>query len=118
MKNRGADELTVWGSGMQMRDFIHIEDCITGVLQTIDKIDNGDAVNLSTGKYTSFIEFAQFAAAHCGYTPRIQGTSNTPEGVFARGGDTAKQCEYGFQASIDFQEGISKALQYYETKGA
>lgn len=115
LQNRGSDQLTVWGSGGQMRDFIHIEDCISGVLQTIDAIDNGDAVNLSTGIYTSFIDFAAKAAQVCGYSPRITGTSNTPEGVYARGGDTAKQREFGFIAQTPFGEGISKAIHYYES---
>jgi len=117
IRNKGAERLTVWGSGMQMRDFIHIEDCITGVLQTIDKIDNGDAINLSTGIYTSFIDFAELAAKECGYNPEINGTSNTPEGVFARGGDTTKQIEYGFKTTISFEEGIRKAIGYYEKQG-
>lgn len=115
LKNHGAAELTVWGSGRQMRDFIHIEDCITGVLQTIDKIDNGDAVNLSTGIYTSFIDFAQLAANACGYSPIVSGTSNTPEGVFARGGDTEKQRLYNFSPTINFAGGVKKAIEYYES---
>ena len=62
LANKGAKVLKVWGSGTQMRDFIHIDDCVAGVVATMDKIDNGDAVNLSTGIYTSFIEFARMAA--------------------------------------------------------
>ena len=42
-----------------MRDFIHIEDCVNGIFQTMDKIDNCEALNLSTGIFTSFIEFAK-----------------------------------------------------------
>ena len=44
-----------------MRDFIHIDDCVSGVLTTMDKIDDGDAINLSSGIYTSFIELAGMA---------------------------------------------------------
>ena len=33
----------MWGTGEQMRDFIHIEDCVTGVLTTMDRVDDGDA---------------------------------------------------------------------------
>ena len=39
-------------------------------MTTIDQIDNGDAVNLSTGILTSFIEFATLAASMAGYHPR------------------------------------------------
>lgn len=112
--HQGAPSLTVWGSGLQMRDFIHIEDCVTGVLATMDQIDDGDALNLSTGRLTSFIEFAEIAARQLGYTPEIKGTSNTPEGVFARGGDTEKQRAMGFVPTISFEEGVGRALAYFQ----
>lgn len=113
MANRGASEITVWGSGRQMRDFIHIEDCVTGILTTMDQINDASAVNLSTGIYTSFIEFAQAAAGLCGFKPQVNGTSAKPEGVFARGGDTALQRELGFAHTIGFHDGIARALKHY-----
>jgi GDP-L-fucose synthase len=96
-----------------MRDFIHIEDCITGILITMDKINDASALNLSTGIYTSFVEFAQIAAELCGFKPEIKGVSNKPEGVFARGGDTTRQREFGFSHTIIFRDGIARALKYY-----
>jgi nucleoside-diphosphate-sugar epimerase len=113
LANQGAKVLQVWGSGTQMRDFIHIDDCVMGVVATMDQIDNSDAVNLSTGIYTSFIEFARLAAEQCGYSPEVRGMSDQPGGVYARGGDTAKQKELGFKYKIDFPTGIKRALHYY-----
>jgi GDP-L-fucose synthase len=113
LANRGAPEITVWGSGRQMRDFIYIDDCVEGVLSTMDKINDASALNLSTGIYTSFIEFAQITAELCGFNPQIKGTSDKPEGVFARGGDTARQRTFGFTHTVSFREGIAKALAYY-----
>ena len=112
--NRNADHLTVWGTGDQMRDFIHIDDCVDGVIQTMDKIDNGDALNLSTGIYTSFKDFARTAAEILGYSPDVAGTSNKPEGVFARGGDTRKQRTLGFRYKVSFRDGIERAIRLYE----
>jgi nucleoside-diphosphate-sugar epimerase len=113
LANRGAEVLQVWGTGTQMRDFIHIEDCVDGVLATIDKIDDAGAVNLSTGIFTSFIEFARLAAGIAGYHPEVRGMSDKPAGVYARGGDTAKQKQLGFEYQIDFRTGIERALNYY-----
>lgn len=110
----GSDELMVWGSGKQKRDFIHIEDCVDGVLSTMDKIDDGEALNLSTGIYTDFIEFATMAADACGYNPVVKGMVDKPTGVFARGGDTAKQKKFGFQHKTKFKDGIKSAILYYE----
>ena len=118
LENQGAKRVTVWGTGEQMRDFIHVEDCVSGVLQTMDRVENGDAFNLSTGVLTSFREFAGTAADLIGYSPVVEGTSNTPEGVFARGGDTTKQKAAGFIAAIPFREGILRGLRYFEAKAA
>ncbi len=118
LAHRGAAALTVWGSGRQMRDFIHIEDCVTGVLATMDSTDDGGAFNLSTGRLTSFIEFAGIAARAAGYTPEITGTSDKPEGVFARGGETAKQASHGFVAETTFEDGVARALAYFEAQAS
>lgn len=114
LANRGKDIIQVWGSGKQMRDFIHISDCVTGILSMVDKIDDGGAVNLSTGKFTSFIELASIAANTAGFNPTITGLSDKPEGVFGRGGDTEKQKGFGFTPKITIEEGIARALSYFD----
>jgi nucleoside-diphosphate-sugar epimerase len=114
LANKSAKTITVWGTGDQSRDFIHIDDCVRGIITTMDKIDNGEALNLSTGILTSFKDFAIEAANLCGFNPEVHGTSDKPEGVFARCGDTQKQMKYGFQHTIPLQEGIRRALRYFE----
>lgn len=113
LSNKGAKVLEVWGNGAQMRDFIHIDDCVTVVVATMDRIDDASALNLSTGIYTSFIDFARLAAELCGYSPEVRGMSDKPSGVYARGGDTKKQKMLGAAYSIDFASGIRRALDYY-----
>ena len=82
-------------------------------MTTIDKIDDGGAVNLSTGILTSFIDFAKMAAEIVGYNPEVKGLSDKPAGVHARGGDTTKQKQLGFQYKVDFRTGVERALSYY-----
>ena len=113
LQHKGEPRITVWGTGDQQRDFIHIEDCVRGVLMTMDKIDNGDALNLSTGIYTSFKDFARLAARTLGFDPEVVGLSDKPAGVFARGGDTTKQAEYGFKYETSFETGVKRALEYF-----
>jgi nucleoside-diphosphate-sugar epimerase len=118
LENRGKDRLGVWGSGTQMRDFIHIDDCVEGVLKMMGSIDDGDAVNLSTGIYTSFIDLATIAAEITGYYPHVHGISDKPEGVFARGGDITKQSSLGFVAATPLRKGIERALEYFDGRPA
>ena len=111
---KGESRIEVWGSGDQLRDFIHVEDCVDGVLRTMDRIDDGDALNLSSGIYTSFKEFARIAAETCGYHPEVVGISDKPSGVFARGGDTTKQQGYGFRFKTSFKEGIERVMAFFD----
>ncbi len=114
LDEKNSQRLYIWGSGDQMRDFIHIEDCIRGILSTMHHIDDGKAINLSTGRLTSFKEFAKIAANMVGYNPEICGTSSKPEGVFARGGDVTLQKKLGFEFAISFAEGIKRGILFQE----
>lgn len=113
LAHRGAQVIEVWGTGRQMRDFIHIEDCMDGVLTMMDKIDDGAAVNLSTGLFTSFADFVRLASEVAGYKTDVRGLSDQPEGVFARAGDTTKQTSLGFRAQTTFRAGVEAALNCY-----
>jgi nucleoside-diphosphate-sugar epimerase len=116
IENVNSEKFMIWGSGNQSRDFIHIEDCIRGVLLLLDLVNDGDAINLSTGIATTFIDFAKTATGNLGYNPDILGDDSKPTGVNSRVGDTSKQKGYGFEASITFQEGIDECLRYLERK--
>ncbi len=102
------DPLIVWGTGKQSRDFIYIEDCIVAMQKAIEKISDGTAVNIGSGKLTTFIEVAQTYAEIAGYSPKIQPLSDMPEGVFARHGSTKKATDVlGFSPKISLKEGLT-----------
>ena len=113
---RNESSMTVWGSGRQMRDFIHIDDCVAGILATMDQTKDGRGLNLSTGIFTSFIEFAKLAANALGADLDVRGTSDMPEGVFARAGDTTLQRQLGFTPKTPFDVGVRNALHFYLEK--
>lgn len=112
LEQKNQPVIKVWGTGDQMRDFIHIDDCIRGIATTIDRVDDASAINLSTGIFTSFKQFAFMAASTVGYKPEIVGMSEKPEGVFARGGDTQLQKKLGFISNIPLAEGIKRGLDF------
>jgi hypothetical protein len=47
-----------------------------------------------------------------GYEPEVIALSDKPEGVFARGGDTTKQEQYGFRAHRTLEAEIGRTLEY------
>jgi GDP-L-fucose synthase len=108
--------LKVWGSGAQMRDFIHIDDCIKRVLFITDLVENAAPVNLSTGIYTSFLDLASRTAALLGHNPVIEGSLGEPVGVFARAGCTQRQEELGIRSMIGLDDGLEDCLKFQESR--
>ena len=47
---------------------------------------------------------------------KVNGNSNKPEGVYARGGSTFLQKKYGFVPKISIDQGIKWAIQYFDKK--
>jgi nucleoside-diphosphate-sugar epimerase len=112
VEQRRSGRIGVWGSGRQMRDFIHVEDCVRGVVSTMGGVDDAGAINLSTGVLTSFGELAMLSAEVLGYEAEVEAITVEPEGVFARGGDTAKQRRLGFEAGITLRAGVEQMMEH------
>jgi len=109
------NDFIVWGSGYQMRDFIHIKDVVRGSLLIAKKIKNGKAVNLSSGKFLSFIKLSKKILNMLGKKNiNIFGNSTKPEGVFARGGSRSLQKKFGFKPKISIEKGIKYAIEYFK----
>lgn len=104
------DPITIWGSGDQQRDFIHIDDIVEAVLQTMDLLPAGEPLNLGTGRGVSFRNLATMAAKQLMpqfYPWSVTSDPTKPEGVFYRVADTYKLFQY-YQPKITLEEGIDR----------
>ena len=106
----------VWGTGEQMRDFIHINDCVRGVIKSMDKINDASPLNLSTGIFTSFIDFLNIGMKVSGYKYKIETDNTKPIGVYARAGSIKKQIKLGINHKINLAEGIKRGIMYFSAK--
>ncbi len=105
-------DFIVWGTGKQMRDFVHIKDIVKNSFLLSKKIKNGDAINLSTGKFTSFVELANLSLSLLGKKNiKVIGNSTKPEGVFARAGSFSLQKKYGAINKIRIKKGIKDSIK-------
>lgn len=102
------DPFEVWGTGEQVRDWIHIDDVIQATITAVDQ-DVPGPVNLCTGIGTSFLRLADLVTTAAGYTPTIQPLADRPTGVQYRVGDPTRMQSF-YTPKIDLAEGIRRAL--------
>jgi len=106
---RREDPLTVWGTGTQVRDWIHIDDVVSGMLAVAES-GTTEPVNLCTGVGTTMSELAQLAAQVAGYSPTIETLPDKPAGVDYRIGDPTRF--HGiYTPKVTLEQGVIRALR-------
>lgn len=112
LKNRLP--LPIFGDGMQVRDFVYIEDIITALLSAFDSCKNGrtaQVFNVCTGQECTILALAQ-EIAHLMQQPlQFQFFPERIGDVRTSTGDPKKaEQELGFKARFELKEGLSKML--------
>jgi nucleoside-diphosphate-sugar epimerase len=106
---RREDPFTIWGSGEQVRDWIHISDVIAGMLAVAES-GTVEPVNLCTGVGTSITELARMATELAGYAPAFEYLADKPAGVAYRVGDPARLHQF-YKPVVSLQMGVEWALK-------
>ncbi len=108
---RGDSPIAVWGTGEQGRDFVHIEDCITALILAIDRISDGRAVNIGSGRLTNFKELASLFVSIAGYDAEVKPQIGMPVGVASRyANPTEMETLLGWKPEISIEEGMARVL--------
>ena len=103
--------ITIWGSGAQCRDFIHIDDIVEAVMQTKDVLKPGEVLNLGSGVPHTFSDLVFLACKESGFRPDIEFDTTRPEGVFYRVADTYKLDQF-YKPKVSLEEGIRRVAAH------
>lgn len=110
MANDG-EPIEVWGSADQVRDWIHIDDVVTGALAVVEHNERRP-VNLCTGVPTSMEQLIRFMweVVHGGRRfPGVKVLAGKPMGVHWRIGNPNRMHEH-YEHTISLGEGIERAV--------
>jgi len=99
----------VWGSGKQGRDFVHIDDVIDCIQMAMNNITDGTAINIGSGKLTSFLDIIELFTEFAGYNPPIKALLDKPVGVHSRYANmTYVNNTFGWYPKISLREGMKR----------
>ena len=100
-------ECSVWGSGTQVRDWVHIDDALR-VFEYLAHRDEPIILNIGSGIPLTFKEIAQiiYKEIHGEYSLNLITQTDQPEGAGYRYADTTLLSSLGLMPKISFEEGI------------
>lgn len=111
------DPFEVWGSGKQGRDFVHIDDVIDCIMLAMDNIHDGTAINIGSGKLTSFLELIDVFTKIAGYTPTVKPLLDKPVGVHSRYANMDYvNNTFGWKPKISIEEGMRRVYERAKSK--
>jgi len=106
---RREDPFVIWGDGNQVRDWIHIDDVVAGMLAVAES-GTEEPVNLCTGVGWSMAELAHIACDQVGHQPTFQYLTDKPAGVAYRVGDPARFHQY-YKPTVTLADGVARCLR-------
>lgn len=106
---RGENPVTVWGSGRQVRDFVHVSDVVGATLAAVDAEHDGP-LNIGTGVATSMVGLAELACELLRHHAQVRPLGNDLEGVSWRVADVVEMKKL-YRPKILLRDGVRRALQ-------
>ena len=109
----GNEPVELWGSGMPMREFLHVDDLAQAVLFAIQNTLPDNLYNVGVGSDLTIKELALLIQRIVGHTGEINWDSSKPDGTPRKLMDVSKMHELGWKASITLEEGIKDTYEWY-----
>ncbi|SFS90884.1 GDP-L-fucose synthase [Brevundimonas viscosa] len=112
-KVSGAKEITLWGTGLPRREFLHADDCADACIFLMERYSDGEHVNVGSGKDLSVLDLAHLVCEVVGYKGRIRTDPSKPDGTPRKLMSGQKLSELGWKPAIGLSDGIASVYEWY-----
>lgn len=118
----GADAVTIWGTGVPRREFLHVDDVAEACLFVLDLPREVYAagttaqrghLNIGSGEEVSILELARIVAAVAGYRGRIETDPSKPDGSMRKVLDFSRLAAMGWRPRIGLHDGLASTYRWY-----
>lgn len=121
-KTKGTP-VTLWGTGLAKREFLHVEDCGQASIFLMNLRDDrfaelinysaGPLINVGCGEDITIRELADITRKVVGDENEFQWDSTKPDGTPKRKLDITRLQKLGWKASISLEKGINLTYDWY-----
>ena len=112
-KINNNSDVTLWGSGTPMREFLFVDDMAAAVIHALENNLPEDLYNIGTGKDITIKELAETIQKVIGHQGKILWDASKPDGTPRKIMDVSKMKEIGWRYSTELEEGIKKTYTWF-----
>jgi GDP-L-fucose synthase len=113
-RDAGEPNVVAWGSGRPTRDFVYVEDVCRAIVIAMQNYDDGDLINLSSGRTITIRELTETVAGLVGFRGKVTWDSSKPEGQLHKVVDVTRMKELlGCECSTPLREGLRKTIEWF-----
>lgn len=104
-------EVTIWGSGKPLREFLYADDLADACLFLMNNYNEKEIINIGCGEDLSIKELAELIKEITGYTGKMNFDITKPDGTPRKLLDVSKINSMGWRYKTQLKEGMIKAYQ-------
>lgn len=112
-KVTNAPQVTVWGTGKPMREFLFVDDLATACVFLMESYDDKEPINIGTGVDVTIKDLAKLIAEIVGYAGKITFDINKPDGTPRKLLDISRLKNLGWRPKVELKDGIAITYQHY-----
>lgn len=112
-KLAGASDITVWGSGKPLREFLHADDCADACIFLLREYSGDSHVNVGSGTDISILDLTKLVCSIVGFEGDIVLDRSKPDGTPRKLMSAQLLSGMGWAPKIDLRSGISQTYQWY-----
>lgn len=109
----GERQLSVWGSGKPLREFLYVDDLADALVFLLRHYSGYEHVNVGAGDDVSIATLARLVAGVVGFDGRLVFDDEKPDGVYRKLMDSSKLYSQGWQPRICLRDGLALAYDDY-----
>ena len=115
-KEQNTSEVTIWGDGSPMREFLFADDLANALVYLMLNYDEKQFVNVGYGNDITIKELAETIARVVGFEGNHVYDSSKPNGTPRKLMDSSRLFATGWKPSIDLEKGIGIAYRDFLSK--
>ena len=115
-KEKGAQEVEVWGTGVASREFLYSVDTAQAILDMAENVNESGPFNLGTGVETTIRELVETIGALTEFEGDIVWDTSRPDGQPRRFYDMSKfKKALGYIPSTSLHNGLDQTIRWYKS---